>query len=84
MLEYPTTNYGRALQRGLIETPAPVRVRRYGHQRIPHVRNLPREARAALREGKVVRSTTSGIDIFPTRATCGRIYYHARHPLTVQ
>lgn len=79
MQDISGTNYGRALQRGLFETAAPVKVRRYKHQRLPNTRILPNEARAALRAGKVVRSTTTGVDIFSVEAATGRRYYHARN-----
>ena len=65
MLPHQETNYGCALQRGVFETTAAVQMRRRGHsRRLARLRDLPSDARVALRAGKVVRSIPTGVDIF--------------------
>lgn len=65
MLPLQETNYDCALQRGVFETTAAVQVRRRGHsRRLARLRELPTDARLALRAGKVVRSIPSGVDVF--------------------
>lgn len=69
------THYGAALQRGLLIILVAVNIRRYGHARyLSGFWLLPEGARSALREGKVVRSRLSGVDIFAVQGFGRRLY----------